>query len=146
VPAIGIDLSVKALLNARQSAPDVGLVASDVCGLPFPARSCAGAIAFYCLHHLPRSGLAAALQELHRVLKPDGVLVIATHLGEGEVYSGTEWMGHQIDPMGGTLYTVADLEQQLAAASFIVETSLTRDPLPDEYQGRRIYLQARVRQ
>ena len=36
------------------------------------------------------------------LLAPDGLLLIAAHLGEGEVFVD-EFLGYQIDPVGGTL-------------------------------------------
>jgi ubiquinone/menaquinone biosynthesis C-methylase UbiE len=101
-------------------------------------------VAFYSIHHLERSDLGAALGEFRRVLSPDGALVIATHLGAGEVRTD-QFLGHQIDTVGGTFYEEEEeeLRGHLARQSFTVEQSVRRDPLPLEYPSERIYLLAR---
>lgn len=92
-PSIGIDVAHRMLQVARQRTDGIPLVAADMRNLPVVAESCAGAIIFYSLQYVPRTHIGAALTELRRVLAADGVLVIATHLGTGELYGGDEWFG-----------------------------------------------------
>ena len=70
-----------------------------------------------------------------------GIFVIATHLGEGELYS-EEFLGHAIARVGGTLYTRSELETALVAQQFALELVRERGPLPHEHQSQRIYLLA----
>ena len=134
---------MRTLQVTASHTPGVALLGADVGRLPLQPRSCAGAISFYSIHHLPRRALPAALAELRRILVDGGVLLIATHVGEGEIYSETDWMGHAIAPIGGTLYTTDELLGQLTSASFVVESIGERDPLPDERRGPRTYILAR---
>ncbi len=69
-------------------------------------------------------------------------MVIAAHLGHGTV-TMDEFLGHAIEPMGGTFYGREELEQALEDRAFGVEEARERDPLPHEYPSRRIYLIAR---
>jgi len=54
-----------------------------------------------------------------------------------------EFLGHQIEPVGGTFYGDEDLRDELLRQSFVAEQSRQRDPLPHEHQSKRIYLIAR---
>jgi ubiquinone/menaquinone biosynthesis C-methylase UbiE len=142
IEMIGVDLAPRMLLLAAQRAHRDRFVNCDMRALPFPSQSFSGAVAFYSIQHLPRLALGDALREIHRVVVPDGILVVATHLGHGEVYVD-EFLGHQIDPVGGTLYTEEELRLELERRSFRVEQARRRGPLAHEHQSERIYLTAR---
>lgn len=141
-PVIGVDLAPRMLAVARQHDPGVGLVCADMRALPFGPRTCSAAVLFYSLQHVPRAHLRSVLSELRRVLILDGMVVVATHLGEGEVFSD-EFLGHQIATVGGTLYSREELERALLAHSFRVKLVRQRGPLPHEHQSQRVYLIAR---
>lgn len=121
-----------------------GGVCADMRRVPLRSGSCAGAIAFYSLQHLPRHELPVVLTELRRVLRPGGVLAIATHLGDGEVCL-TEFLGHRISPLGGTLHNELDIEQELVRHSFAIVERRRRDPRPNEYPSQRLYVLAERR-
>jgi SAM-dependent methyltransferase len=106
--------------------------------IPFRSGSFSGVVAFYSVHNLPRPALRTALAEIQRILKPSGSFVVATHLGEAEVYSN-EFLGHDIETVGGTLYRDDELLAALGQ-SFVVEEVHYRDPLPHEHNTERIYL------
>jgi ubiquinone/menaquinone biosynthesis C-methylase UbiE len=142
IEMIGMDLAPRMLFLAAQRTRRGRFVNSDMRALPFSSQSFSGAIAFYSIQHFPRLALGDALSEIRRVLVPDGILVVATHLGHGEVYVD-EFLGHQIDPVGGTLYTEAELRLVLERRSFRVEQVRKRGPLAHEHQSERVYLTAR---
>jgi ubiquinone/menaquinone biosynthesis C-methylase UbiE len=142
IEMIGMDLAPRMLLLAAQRAQRDRFVNSDMRALPFRSQSFSGAVAFYSIQHLPRLALGDALSEIRRVLVPDGILVVATHLGHGEVYID-EFLGHQIEPVGGTLYAEEELRLELERRSFRVEQARRRGPLSHEHQSERIYLTAR---
>ena len=83
------------------------------------------------------------MREIHRILVPDGILVLATHLGDGEVFID-EFLDHKIDTLGGVLYTAEELREVLRLGGFELEEVHHRDPLPHEYPSQRIYLLARA--
>ncbi len=95
--AIGIDLAPGMLAAAARRVPSARLVAADLLALPLRHASCAGAVASYSLHHLPRGRLGAALAGLRAVLRPGGVLVVITHGGDSE-----EWLDRRERPGAGT--------------------------------------------
>jgi len=139
---IGLDSSSHMVRIAAARSNRVRFTCGDIRRPPFRSLSCRAVVAFYSIQHLPRSDLGAALEEMHRVLSADGLLVVATHLGVGELYV-QEFLGHEIQPVGGTLYREAELREALVRWSFSVEEAWRRDPLPHEHPSQRIYLLAR---
>lgn len=142
IQVIGLDLAPQMLLLAARRTRQHSFACGDMRSLPFRSRSFRAVVAYYSVQHLPRSELGIALQEVHRVLTSEGILVLATHLGGGEIQMD-EFLGHAIDPIGGTFYTDEELRDELRRHSFSVEESHQRDPLPHEYQSQRIYWTAR---
>ena len=144
VPVVGVDLTVGMLEVAqRRTAARLSLVCGDMRSLPVRSRSCAGATMFYSLQHVPRADITKVFGELRRVLVQGGIIVVATHLGEGELYI-SEFLGHHVDPVGGTLHTQEELEKALMGESFVLEEIRHRDPLPHEHQSERVYIIARL--
>jgi SAM-dependent methyltransferase len=139
---VGLDLALQMLLVARRRTGNRSLACGDMRSTPLGSESFSGVVAFYSIHHLPRSALGIALAEIRRILKPAGLFVVATHLGESEVYS-SEFLGHQIETVGGTLYKNHELLDELQSHSFVVEDVRYRDPLPNEHESKRIYLTCR---
>ena len=111
-------------------------------GVEPAAPAFSGVVAYYSVHNLPRPALRTAFAEIHRILKPSSSFVVATHLGEGEVYS-TKFLGHDIETVGGILYRDDELLALLDSHSFLVEEVRYRDPLPHEHNTQRIYLSRR---
>jgi SAM-dependent methyltransferase len=140
---VGLDLALQMLLVARRRTRNRRLACGDMRSLPFDAGSFSGVVAFYSVHHLPRPALRIALAEMRRVLKPAGLLVVATHLGESEVYTST-FLGHEVTTVGGTMYGADELVGVLESESFVLESIRHRDPLPHEHTSKRIYLAARL--
>ncbi len=141
-PSIGLDLSPQMVRQARLQADGQPFVCADLRALPFRSARASGAVAFYSIQHLPRGDLPTALEEIRRVLAPGGILVIATHLGQGEVYV-PELLGHPLQPMGGTLYDDDELQGMVERHHFRVEQVRHREPLPHEWASNRVYLTAR---
>ena len=142
IRVIGLDLAPLMLLLAAHRTNGSSFACGDIRVLPFTSQSGSAVVASYSIQHLPRSVLPIVLDEIRRILTSEGILVIATHLGEGEIYVH-EFVGHDIEPMGGTLYSDEELRDELLRKSFSVEQSRQRDPLPHEHQSKRIYVIAR---
>jgi SAM-dependent methyltransferase len=138
----GVDLAIPMV---RLAASRSGLCAAcgDMRGLPFASRSFSGAVAFYSIQHLRRDELGGALTEIRRVLIGEGLLLIAAHLGEGEVFVD-EFLGHQIDSVGGTLYGADQLLEAVERNDYSIEDVRFRNPLAHEHPSKRIYLLARA--
>jgi SAM-dependent methyltransferase len=139
---IGLDLATQMLRLAAERTNIACFTCGDMRALPFRSKTFSAVVAFYSIQHLPRTALSNLLNEIRRVLTTDGILVLATHLGEGEFYTN-EFLGHEIDPVGGTFYGAEELRTELLGQGFLVERSRRRDPLPHEHQSQRIYVIAR---
>jgi ubiquinone/menaquinone biosynthesis C-methylase UbiE len=139
---VGMDLAKRMLQAARQRMNNARMVNGDMRSIPFGSGSFSGAVAYYSIHNMPRTALGWALAEVHRVLKPSGAFVVATHLGTGEVYSN-EFLGHAIKTVGGNLYNEDELLAELISHSFDVEEVHHRDPRPHEHKTKRVYVSCR---
>ena len=140
--AIGADVSGGMLSAARSRNPGLAIVQADMRCLSFRTGSLGLVVAYYSIQHLPRGQLAAALDEIGRVVGSDGALLLATHLGDGDVYID-EFLGHRIEPLGGALYQRDELLAHLDAAGFVIDAEEHREPLSHEAETHRIYILAR---
>ncbi len=139
---VGVDLSEQMLRAARARTGHVLPTRSDLRALPVRTDSCALAVAYYCLQHLPRPELPSVLAELRRVLAPGGVLAVAAHLGGGQVLVD-EFLGHRVPTVGGTFYARDELVDEITRAGFAIEHERRRGPLPHEHDTERLYVVAR---
>jgi SAM-dependent methyltransferase len=136
--AIGIDLAPGMLAAAARLVPQAKLIAADLLALPLRPASCAGAVASYSLHHLPRGRLGAALAGLRAVLKPGGVLVVITHVGNGE-----EWLDLAGCRVALSTYSPDELAGLIRECGLVPELTRTRPPRPGEYQADKVRISAR---
>ena len=136
--AIGLDIAPGMLAAAARLVPDAALLAADHLALPFRDACCAGAVASYSLHHLPRARLGGALAALTRVLKPGGVLVVITHGGGGE-----EWLDRPGGQVVVSTYTPAELSALLSDCGLAPELIRVRPPREGEYPADKIRISAR---
>jgi ubiquinone/menaquinone biosynthesis C-methylase UbiE len=139
---LGLDLSAAMLGVARARQPGLPLVQGDMRRLPLRDGFCGAVVAMYALHNVPRGQLPRALGEIRRVLVSAGVLLVATHLGVGDVVV-EEFLGHRVDPVGGALYGDDEVREAVTAAGFAVEREERRTALAHEHPGERIYLLVR---
>jgi ubiquinone/menaquinone biosynthesis C-methylase UbiE len=139
---IGVDLAAGMLAEARRRNPKLPLVQGDLRRLPLASARFGLAVAFFVIQHLPRPDLPAVLAEVGRVLVPDGIFLLATHLGAGDVFVDS-FLGHHIATVGGALYGREEIMAGLRAAGFEIDLEKQRGPLPHEVDTQRIYLLAR---
>ncbi|MDP7599984.1 MAG: class I SAM-dependent methyltransferase [Rhodospirillales bacterium] len=81
----GIDPGERQLARARAATP-VGnetFVEGVAENLPFDDQSMDIVLFFNSFHHIPKSDLAAAIKEAHRVLRPGGKLYFAEPVADG---------------------------------------------------------------
>ena len=78
---VGLDVAEVRARAARDEAGALGL-AGDVVALPFADGSFDAALALHMLYHVP--DIPAAVQELRRVVRPGGFLLVTTNAGDDE--------------------------------------------------------------
>jgi SAM-dependent methyltransferase len=126
---IGVDASRSMLDQARRrldahGISDVDFRLGDMAHLPLQDGEADAVLVNMALHHVPEP--VVALRELHRVLSPDGVLLIGDFLPHNE-----EWMREKLaDQWLG--FAPSDLSYWLSAAGF---GDVTITPLPSDQPG-----------
>lgn len=82
VQVCGVDLSPEMVKRARQLTPEVEFREGDMMALDAPDATWAGITAFYSIIHIARGDIVRTLEELRRVLRPGGLLLLAFHIFE----------------------------------------------------------------
>lgn len=135
---VGIDLSVGMSRLARGRLD--GAAAGDLRSLPLQTGSAGGVLAFYSLIHLPRQEVGVALEEVARVLRPGGTVLVAVHEGDGEVVRDT-FLDHEV-PFVATLFRLDELSAAAERAGLAVTFAERRQPYPGESGTVRLLLGA----
>ncbi|MDT4897368.1 MAG: hypothetical protein QOH25_2445 [Acidobacteriota bacterium] len=140
VKACGIDLSPAMIERARALHPEISFQQGDMLALNEVAdNSYGGMAAFYSIIHVHRPSLIQALQELRRVLRPDGVLLLTFHIGQ-EIIHRDEWWGKEVS-MDFIFFETEEMKDYLRLSGFELEEVIERDPYPEvEYPSRRAYI------
>ena len=142
VNAFGFDLSAAMLAEARMLNPDLSFVLGSMFAVPLKSDTLAGIAGFYSIIHIPRDRVILVLSELRRVLQPGGALLLAFHLGSGDMHH-SEFLGKPVQ-FDATLFDTDELAGYLKSAGLRVEEVLERGPYAPEveYQSRRGYILA----
>lgn len=136
VKLVGLELEDDIIRKAQANVghlPDITLVQANIYQLPFPDDYFSGVIASEILEHLDND--AGALRELHRVLKPGGVLAITVPNANypflwDPINKTLETVFNRKirrGPLAGIwanhvrLYTMPELRQPVVAAGFKIE-------------------------
>lgn len=138
----GVDVSERMVEEARRLNPDIAFRCGDMLALDLPDASLAGIAAFYAIVHTPPASVPEVFAELHRVLQPGGLLLLAFHIGHETVHRDELW-GVRLS-LDFIFFPVEDVTQALTGADFEIVEVIEREPYPDvEYQSRRAYVFAR---
>lgn len=140
----GVDLSTEMVRRAQGLNPDIPFQQGDMFALADVADNSYGGIAaFYSIVNIPRQTVVRALQELRRVLCPNGVLLLAFHIGRG-IKHLDELLGEEVS-LDFFFFETEEVKGYLRRAGFELEEVIERDPYTEEveYQSRRAYIFAR---
>ena len=138
--AMGVDLSPEMVKQARQLNPGQRFEQADMRALPLNEGELAGITAFYSVIHIPRQDVTLVLKEFHRVLKPDGLLLLAFHIGD-EVRHMDEFFDKPVS-LDFTFFQIAEMRGYLNAAGFTPKIVTERAPYSEEHQSHRAYMLA----
>src|SRR3989344_3352609 len=83
---IGTDASLGMVEEARKRLPGVDFLQKDVMNLDFKEDSFDGFWASAILLHIPRRSVLQVLEQLHKVVRPDGVGFISVKEGDVEAF------------------------------------------------------------
>jgi SAM-dependent methyltransferase len=138
----GIDLSSELVERARRLNLGIEFQQGDMYALDVADATWSGIAAFYSIIHIPRIDHLQVLSEMRRVLREDGLLLLAFHLGN-EVRHFDELWG-QVVSIDFHFFSAREVADSLRAAQFVVEEIIERDPYREvEAQTRRGYILAR---
>jgi len=142
LPVCGVDLSPEMVAQARQLTPGIEFYQGNMLALEVEAESWGGIACFYSIIHIPRDEVVTALQEMKRVLRPGGLLLLAFHSGQETIHLEDFW-GQPVS-MDTFFFEPAEMEGYLQAAGFQLEETVTRPPYEGvEYPSKRAYIFAR---
>jgi len=139
----GLDLSPGMLEAARRLNPEIQFREGNMLALPLAEGELAGIAAFYAIVNLGAEWLPTAFAEMHRVLAPGGLLLLAFHAGDEVIRPGEE-LGQPI-AMEFFYFPPVWVRTLLVEAGFEIEEIVEREPYgPEvEYQSQRAYIFAR---
>jgi SAM-dependent methyltransferase len=92
--AVGVDLSPGMVAVGRRDHPGVPLAVGSMTALPFAAASLTGLVAWYSVIHVPDEALPGVFTGFARVLRPGGVLLLASHSGDDSTLKTEGYGGH----------------------------------------------------
>lgn len=126
--ALSVDLSLGMLRCGVDEFPGPR-VQSDLRRLPFSSCSVWGAWANASLLHLSQAEATLALREIHRVLRPSGILHISVKRG-----SGAEWESESYGrPRWFQYWSDLELDAALQAAGFSVDAACADETSRDTW-------------
>ena len=139
----GLDLSSRMIEEARRLNPGISFRQGNLLALDLPDASLAGIAAFYAIVNLPKASLPQVFREMARVLKPDGLLLLAFHIGDETLQPDALW-GRPV-AMDFYFFPPHAIQRDLETAGLVVEEIIEREPYAPEveHQSRRAYIFAR---
>ena len=139
----GLDLSPQMLEQARKLNPDISFREGNMLALDLPDGSLAGIAAFYAIVNIPHEALPIVFREMARVLQPDGLLLLAFHVGDQTIHENELW-GQPI-AMDFFFFQTSAMQLELEKAGLAIEEIIERGPYAPEveHQSRRSYIFAR---
>jgi SAM-dependent methyltransferase len=139
--AFGVDLSFNMVRGALKLNAGLPFVQGDMLALPFADNALAGIAPFYSIIHLPGERVQGALNEMYRVLQPDGLLFLAFHGGEGDIHLD-EWFGQSVY-VDTSFFAPDEIRAKVENSGFDIERVEERPPSEFEYPSVRVYILAR---
>jgi SAM-dependent methyltransferase len=126
----GLDLSARMVEKARQLNPDIRFKEGNMLALDLADGTLAGIASFYSIVNHPRESLPAVFREMERVLQPNGLLLLAFHMGD-EVVEVNELWGQPVS-MNFFFFEPSKVIAQMEMCGFRVEEVIERGPYAPE--------------
>ncbi len=101
----GVDLSPRMIEHAQRLHPEQQFAVASATGLDLEPSALGGILGWWSLFNLPRRVVPSVLESFAQALVPGGHLIIATHMGDGDIerteaYGGVavSWTTHLWQP------------------------------------------------
>jgi SAM-dependent methyltransferase len=138
----GVDLSPGMIERARLLNPAITFSPGDMLSLDEADATFAGIAAFYAIVNLPPRDLAQAFREMLRCLSPEGLLLLAFHIGDEAIHLD-QWWGLPVS-IDFYFFPIEQVVGDLNAVGFEIEEVVERGPYSEvEHPSRRAYIFAR---
>ncbi|WP_329245526.1 class I SAM-dependent methyltransferase [Streptomyces sp. NBC_01478] len=129
VPVFGIDLSPRMIELARRAHPGLTFTVGSMTAAPIGDDELGGILAYYSTHHTPPDQLPVVFAEFHRTLAPGGHLMLAGHVGEGQLRRPTQaYSGHPVS-YESHLLPPDRIAELLARAGLTLTGRLIQEPV-----------------
>ena len=122
----GIDLSPGMVAQARRRHPQIDFRTGGLAALDLADGSVTGIVAWYSIIHTPPALLPEVFAELHRVIRPNGLLLLAFQAGGFSVRHEQAY-GHDVN-LEAHRHDPDQVTTQLADAGFRVTVRTERAP------------------
>jgi len=141
--ATGIDISEGQIRLARRLVPEATFLCRNMTALDFPDESFDAICSFYAVIHVPRDEHRSLLHDFHRMLRPDGLLLLCTGAGD--------WPGAVEEFFGAPMYwSHYDAETNLRmtenAGFNVLRSEIVPDSLDPETASYHLFLLAQKRE
>ncbi|MDH4270425.1 MAG: class I SAM-dependent methyltransferase [Candidatus Aminicenantes bacterium] len=137
VNVIGIDISDRCIEMAKGLNPNMQFRREDIADLSFGRDLFDGVISYYSIIHTPKRCIGRIFREFHRVLKPDGHLLVAVKAGSEEGYVD-ELLGIKA-VLYFSLFHEKEIEDYFKKSGFILNFLERRNPYDFEISNERIF-------
>ncbi|MGX9888395.1 class I SAM-dependent methyltransferase [Streptomyces sp. NPDC002276] len=128
VPVFGIDLSPRMIGLARRAYPDLTFTVGSMTAPPIGDGELGGVLAYFSTHHTPPEQVPVVFSEFHRTLAPGGHLMLAGHVGEGELRRPTKAYGGHPVSYESHLLPPERIAGLLERAGFAITARLIQEP------------------
>ena len=141
----GVDLTPGMVRRAQADHGEFRVQVGSLTALPFAADRFDGVFMWYSTIHGDDHELATMLSEAHRVVKPEGSLVVAFQTGAGvhEVGQGIRERGFDVRMMRYHR-SATQMARALKRADFHVIAALDREPVGAETDGQAVLIARRA--
>jgi SAM-dependent methyltransferase len=137
IQVVGVDISDKCVELARHYNPKMRFERGDIGSLAFDDGSFDGIISYYSIIYTPKRYVSRIFREFHRVLMPDGHLLVAVKAGTTEGYI-KDLLGIETE-IYSTLFTEKDITRYFEKSGFLLEFIERRNPYDFEIRNERIF-------
>jgi ubiquinone/menaquinone biosynthesis C-methylase UbiE len=137
IKVVGIDISDKCVELAKRYNSKMNFERGDISNLKFNKNSFDGIISYYSIINTPKKFVGKVFNEFHRVLKPNGYLLVAIKAGTDEGYIG-DLLGIKIK-IYNALFTKKEISNYFQRAKFSLEFIEKRNPYDFEISNERIF-------
>lgn len=137
----GLDVSAGMIAMAHRDHADIDTQVASITTLPFADARFDGVLYWYSIIHVVDADVTAAFCEARRVLRPNGVVLVAFQAGVGvrDVAGGLRKLGHDVT-LTRFHRTADQVSALLTAAGFTEAARLVRGPLDEEKDDQAFIL------